>query len=54
MEIIMHRSSFIVFLLVLTAPVLFATHAPDGEGVSAAAIVREMNLARENPALYAT
>lgn len=54
MAIIMHRSSFISFLLVLTAPVLFATHAPDGEGVSAAAIVREMNLARENPALYAT
>lgn len=54
MEIIMTRSSLIHFLLLFTAPVLFAKSFSDGDGVSAGAIVREMNLARQNPALYAT
>jgi len=54
MEIIMHRSSFTLLLLVLTTPVLFASQPSGGESVSPSAIVREMNLARENPALYAS
>jgi uncharacterized protein YkwD len=50
----MHRSSLFHFLLLFTAPVLFAKPSSDGDGVSANAIIREMNLARQNPALYAT
>lgn len=53
MEIIMRRLNFTLLFIVLTAPVLFAKPFPDDEGVSAGAIVREINLARENPAIYA-
>jgi uncharacterized protein YkwD len=50
----MHRSSFIVLFVILTTPLLLASERSGGEGVSAAAVIREMNLARENPAVYAT
>jgi len=49
MEIIMIRSTSLAFFL-LAATILSANQA---SGVSAAAVVREMNLARQNPALYA-
>src|SRR3979411_1756208 len=49
MEIIMIRSASLAFFL-LAATILSANQA---SGVSAAAVVREMNLARQNPALYA-
>ena len=49
MEIIMIRSTSLAFFL-LAATILYANQA---SGVSAAAVVREMNLARQNPALYA-
>lgn len=49
MEIIMHRLFALVTLSILSAPFAFA----ESEDVSAAAVVREMNLARQNPAAYA-
>ncbi len=49
MEIIMIRRSIPLFLL-FCAPILSANQGP---GVSAEAVVREMNLARQNPGLYA-
>src|ERR1700730_15876851 len=49
MEIIMIRSTSLAFFL-LAATILSANQA---SGVSAAAVVREMNLARQNPAFYA-
>lgn len=45
----MHRLFALALLSILSAPFAFA----QSENVSAAAIVREMNLARENPAAYA-
>jgi uncharacterized protein YkwD len=49
MEIIMIRHASPLFLL-FCAPILFAHQ---GSGVSAEAVVREMNVARQNPGLYA-
>jgi uncharacterized protein YkwD len=50
MEIIMARFSLPAFLFILAAPLLFANQS---SGVSGAAVISEMNLARQNPALYA-
>src|SRR3979411_1108877 len=49
MEIIMIRSASLAFFL-FAASILSANQVSP---VSAAAVVREMNLARQNPALYA-
>lgn len=49
----MHRSSFLILFLT-TGSLLLAIDPARGEGVTAGAVVREMNLARENPALYAS
>jgi uncharacterized protein YkwD len=46
----MTRYSFPTFLFILAAPFLPAS---ESSGVSGAAVIREMNLARQNPALYA-
>lgn len=47
--------SFAVFLLALASPTLFLSNAlADKDSVSGSAVIREMNLARQNPALYAT
>jgi uncharacterized protein YkwD len=40
-------------LLVLTVPVVLAKQIPSEGEPSASAVIREMNLARQNPALYA-
>jgi uncharacterized protein YkwD len=50
--VILTASALIPFLQVVSAREI-AT-APDAEQVSAAAVLRELNLARENPNLYAT
>jgi uncharacterized protein YkwD len=42
-----------VLLVLLASPVLAAEEKADG-GASGSAVIREMNLARQNPALYAT
>lgn len=49
----MHRFVSLVFVAASTLPTLSAFAAENG-GVSASAVAREMNLARENPAQYAT
>jgi hypothetical protein len=47
--------SFAAFLLVLASPIFFLSNAfADDESVLGNAVIREMNLARQNPALYAT
>lgn len=55
MEIIMTRSTFPAFYFVLAASLLLAKPAfSEDSSVPASAVIREMNLARQNPALYAT
>lgn len=49
----MNRLASLVFLVVLSASGVAAASAEEG-GVSAGAVIREMNLARQNPATYAT
>ncbi len=54
----MHRAAFFPLALSLFAPLLFAADRSLSVGVpdhvTAAGIIHEMNLARQNPALYAT
>jgi uncharacterized protein YkwD len=52
----MKRLPLAIFAAVLSLPFVFggSAQASEASGSSAAAIVREMNLARTNPALYAT
>jgi uncharacterized protein YkwD len=52
----MKRLGPILLILSLGSPLLSAadSDAPDSRNVTAAAIVHEMNLARQNPSLYAT
>jgi len=56
LEIIM-RLIFVVFLILPALPVLASTKKTDAttepEQISAGAVIRELNLARENPQLYA-
>src|ERR1700730_5398693 len=55
MVIIMTRSTFLPLFLVLSASVLLTNSAfSEDERVSASAVIREMNLARQNPGLYAS
>ena len=55
MEIIMTRLTFFAASLVLVTPILLSKPAFAGEEcVSGNAVIREMNLARQNPALYAS
>src|SRR5256885_8456880 len=49
---ILSASAFISFLQIVSARE--TATAPDAEQVSAAAVIRELNFARENPNLYAT
>ena len=49
---ILSISAFISFLQIVSARE--TATAPDAEQVSAAAVIRELNFARENPSLYAT
>lgn len=50
----MRLSSFAVLLLALVAHPIFASEEGDTGNPSGRAVIREMNLARQNPALYAT
>lgn len=55
MEIIMHRPSRLFFSLVSISLACGVSHLPAQEDrASGNAVIREMNLARQNPALYAT
>jgi uncharacterized protein YkwD len=54
MEIIMTRLTFFAASLVLVAPFLSNQAFAGEECVSGSAVIREMNLARQNPALYAS